>query len=217
MIKAVLFDLDGTLLDRDASLIQLIKDQYNRFPEALHHISRDTYMKRFIELDAKGYVWKDKVYSELISEFDIKDLSVNHLLQDYLNHFQHHCIGFDNLHTTLKSLKNREMKLGIISNGRCQFQMDNIRGLGIEQLFDTILISECEDLRKPDPEIFERALMRLGVSAEEAVFVGDHPVNDVRAANGVGMKTVWKKDVHWKSAEADVVIEDLEEILKIVG
>lgn len=215
MIKAILFDLDGTLLDRGASLKHFITDQYDRFPGGFHHISKDTYTKRFIELDAKGYVWKGTVYSELIREFNITGLNMDQLLEDYLDHFQHHCIGFDHLHTTLESLKRRGMKLGIISNGRCQFQMDNIRGLGIEQFFDTILISECEGLRKPEPKIFERALMRMDVRAGEAIFVGDHPVNDIEAAKQVGMRTVCKKGPSWKAAEADVVIEDLKELLKI--
>ncbi|TFE02313.1 HAD family hydrolase [Jeotgalibacillus salarius] len=215
MIKAILFDLDGTLLDRDASLKQFLEDQYERFSEAFHHISKDTYMKRFIELDAKGYVWKDKVYSQLIKEFNIAGLNYEQLLQDYLDHFQHHCVGFSNLHQTLEGLQQNGLKLGIISNGRCQFQKNNIKGLRIEQFFNEILISGCENLKKPDPEIFKRALARMGVKAEETMFVGDHPLNDIKAARHTGMKTVWKEDLHWENAEASYVIEDLQELLII--
>lgn len=215
MLKAILFDLDGTLLDRDASLVKLLEDQYERYSKIFHYIPRDTYIKKFIELDAKGYVSKDQVYSQLIDEFELNGTDPEELHQDYLDQFKYHCIGFDQLHTTLKGLADRGLKLGIISNGRCQFQMDNIKGLKIERFFDTVLISECENLRKPDPDIFNRALAQLDVTVEEAVFVGDHPLNDIKAAHNVGMKTVWKKEIHWGPAEASRVIEELAELLDV--
>ncbi|MEH7532490.1 HAD hydrolase-like protein, partial [Priestia megaterium] len=62
MIKAVVFDLDGTLLDRDSSLKLFIEDQYKRYSDQVGHIPQKEYISRFIELDNKGYVWKDKVY-----------------------------------------------------------------------------------------------------------------------------------------------------------
>ncbi|WP_353048272.1 hypothetical protein [Planococcus sp. ISL-110] len=62
MIKAVIFDLDGTLLDRDSSLAAFVVEQYNRLSEHLKHIPIDLFIKRLIELDAKGYVWKDRFY-----------------------------------------------------------------------------------------------------------------------------------------------------------
>lgn len=61
MLKAVLFDLDGTLLNREASLKAFIDDQYDRF-DALKAVSKERYCTRFIELDNYGYVWKDRVY-----------------------------------------------------------------------------------------------------------------------------------------------------------
>ncbi|KIL51459.1 L-2-haloalkanoic acid dehalogenase [Jeotgalibacillus alimentarius] len=215
MLKAILFDLDGTLLDRDASLIKLLEDQYERYATIFHEIPKNEYIKRFVELDAKGYVSKDQVYSQLIDEFELNGTDPEELHQDYLDQFKYHCIGFEQLHITLKALTDRGLKLGIISNGRCQFQMDNIKGLEIESFFDTILISACENLRKPDPEIFNKALSQLEVTAEEAIFVGDHPLNDIKAAHNVGMKTVWKKDMHWGPAEASAVIEDLAELLEL--
>ncbi len=88
MIKAVLFDLDGTLLERDASIEQFIAIQYDRFTKDLKHISKRDYIARFIRLDCHGHVWKDKVYQELVEEFEIKGLTWQMLLQDYEQQFQ---------------------------------------------------------------------------------------------------------------------------------
>jgi putative hydrolase of the HAD superfamily len=121
MIKAVLFDLDGTLLNRDASVEQFIGIQYDRLANNLNHISKNDYIARFIELDCHGHVWKDKVYQQLVEEFKI-DLTWEMLLQDYEQQFQHHCIPFPGLVEMLSLLKKQGYSLGIISNGRGEFQ-----------------------------------------------------------------------------------------------
>jgi putative hydrolase of the HAD superfamily len=213
MIKAVLFDLDGTLLDRDESVKKFIDHQYDRLHRIVGHIPRENYIKRFIELDQRGYVWKDKVYQRLVEEFQITEMTWEELLQDYLSEFKNHCVPFPNLISTLDKLKSRDIRLGMITNGRGQFQLDNIKALGIEKYFDTILISEWEGIKKPDPEIFKRAMKQLNVSAQQSIFIGDHPENDVKAAQNVGMKGVWKKDPQWESIEADYIVDDLAELL----
>lgn len=216
MITAILFDLDGTLLDRETSLKQFISTQYNRLP-ALHHISKDNYISRFIDLDCHGYVWKDKVYQSLVSEFSIETLSWQDLLQDYENEFIHSCISFPNLHSTLSTLKTKQYLLGIVTNGLGTFQRRTVQGLGIENYFETILISEVEGVRKPDPEIFYRALHKLGVTLEQSVFVGDHPTVDVLGAKNIGMKAIWKRDRHWtEPVEVDAIVEDLGMLPEIV-
>lgn len=217
MIKAVVFDLDGTLLDRDSSLKRFIADQFVRLNRFLGHISEKQYIERFIELDAHGYVWKDKVYQQLAEEFKIEGISAEGLLQDYVNEFQNHCIPFQGLKDLLEKLKKRSIRLGMITNGKGQFQMNNIVALGIEDYFDCILISELEGLKKPDPEIFQRALERMGLAANDCLFVGDHPDNDVEAAIKAGMHGVWKKNGQWKSTEADFQIDKLEELLDIIS
>ncbi|MFD2924055.1 HAD family hydrolase [Halobacillus naozhouensis] len=218
MIKTVLFDLDGTLLDRDASLNKFIESQYERLIEWLGHISKQNYMQRFTELDNRGYVWKDKVYQQLVMEYDIKDITWEELLQDYLDHFKENCVPFPHLIRTLKQLKKRNFSIGIITNGKGKFQMDNIKVLGIDNYTDIILVSEWEGVKKPDPIIFKRALAQLNVSPEESIFVGDHLEKDVQAAQKVGMKGVWKRNDHWeKELQTDLIVDDLAEVLTITN
>lgn len=215
MIKAVLFDLDGTLLNRDASVRQFIENQYDRYLHQLNLIPRQDYIKRFIELDQRGYVWKDNVYQQLVQEYSI-EISWEVLLQDYIAHFQSNCVPFANMHKMLDDLKQRNLRLAIITNGFGQFQMDNIDALGIAHYFDGIFVSEWEQMKKPQPEIFYKALKQLSVLPEESIYVGDHPVNDIEGAQRVGMKTIWKRDPYFGSAATPYKIDDLEEITDIV-
>lgn len=212
MLKAVVFDLDGTLLDRDKSVESFVAHQYDRLKDFLGHIDQRDYIARFIDLDEHGYVWKDRVYLQLIEEFAITGIIWEQLLADYLTHFPAHCVPFANLIPMLERLKSEGLQIGMITNGYTEFQLSNIRALGIEHLFDAVLISEKEGLRKPDKRIFELALKRLGVAAEEALFVGDHPVNDVEAAKQAGMTGVWKRNSQWSGAAADFFIDDLSEL-----
>lgn len=212
MIKAVIFDLDGTLLNRDQSVKQFVDQQYERLNKWVCHIPKETYITRFIELDKRGYVWKDKVYQQLVDEFNIQGITWELLLQDYISEFKNYCVPFQNLARMLDELKSNNLVLGIITNGYGQFQMDNIKALGIEKFFDVILISEWEGIKKPNSQIFNRALEKLNIFPNESVFVGDHPENDVKAAQNVGMKGIWKKDIYWNDVETDFVIDDLAEL-----
>jgi putative hydrolase of the HAD superfamily len=216
MIKAVLFDLDGTLLNRDESVKRFIDNQYERLNKWVGHISKEKYISRFIELDKRGYVWKDKVYQQLTHEFHFSGITWEGLLQDYISEFKYNCVPFDNLILMLEELKSSNLLLGMITNGFGQFQMDNMKALGIEEHFDVILVSECEGMKKPDPQIFIRALEKLKVSPKQSVFVGDHPENDVKAAQNVGMKGIWKKDFQWNNVKADFTVNDLEELPLII-
>ena len=138
----MLFDLDGTLLNRDESVKNFIHMQYDRLYNLVGKIPKEQYVKRFIELDNRGYVWKDRVYQQIIEEFGITEVTWEELLQDYLCEFKNSCIPFPNLINMLEELKGNNLSLGMITNGKGQFQMDNIKTLGIEKYLDVILVSE---------------------------------------------------------------------------
>lgn len=216
MIKAVCFDLDNTLLDRDKSLHSFLEDQYARL-NMFGHVEKDPFMDRFIELDDRGYVWKDIVYETLIREFDLRGCTIEELLSDYLTHFHHHCIPLGPVEEVLKELRARGMLIGIISNGFHQFQSDNLKALSIHLYAHTILISESEGLRKPDKRIFQSIAGKMGVKVEECAFVGDHPINDVKGAKEAGMTSIWLRgDGYSVPDHADAIIDQLPELMGVL-
>lgn len=152
----------------------------------------------------------------MTDELAIDAITWEELFQDYLDNFKYCCVPFEHLIEILNILKECNITLGMITNGYGQFQMANIKALDIEKYFDTILISEWEGIKKPNPLIFKRATERLGVKPNQCLFVGDHPANDVRAAKELGMKSIWKRDPQWSQVEADFIIKDLSEIPFII-
>lgn len=211
MLKAVLFDLDGTLLDRDTSLQLFVDDQYERLRAHVSHIPKAQYVERFIELDDHGYVWKDRVYAQLIQQFNIH-MESEALLADYMQHFPKHCVAFPHVHEMLHKLKQQNVALGIITNGFGHFQMANIQALRIESYFDEIVVSEWAGMKKPHADIFNNTLRKLQVDASESVFIGDHLENDVRGAQRVGMKAIWKRCEPMMSNEPDAIIDDYTQL-----
>ncbi|ARU63024.1 hypothetical protein CBW65_20130 [Tumebacillus avium] len=215
MIRAILFDLDETLLDRSASLKSFLQDQYTRYLFYFREIPFATFQARFLTLDQRGYVHKSVVYRQLLDEWHIKGLTSDQLLHDYRTHFSKHATAFSGCHEVLMQLRAQAYKLGIITNGETAFQQRNMEALGLPILVDQILISEQEQLRKPDPKIFERAAARLHLSPQECLFVGDHPRNDIEGARNAGLTTVWfPNGVEWPDdlLRADYEITALTEL-----
>ncbi|PLT29520.1 HAD family hydrolase [Peribacillus deserti] len=211
--KAVIFDLDGTLLDRDRSITSFIKRQYAKFSHHFLHISEEQFQQTFISLDQRGCVWKDLVYQTMLDNYGLTSIRWEELLADYMQSFHEHCLPFDDLDTVLKKLREEGYVLGLITNGLTDFQSKNMKALGIDALMDVILISEKEGIKKPDPAIFHRALHLLDISPGQSIYVGDHPVNDIKGALDAEMKAIWKKDPGWDPTFShDTVIEILTEL-----
>lgn len=85
----------------------------------------------------------------------------------------------------LHELRGR-VRLSLVTNGNTH----PVR-VGLEELFDDVVIAFACGLRKPDPRIYELAAERLGVPMAACVHVGDHPTEDVEAARSAGMTGVW--------------------------
>jgi len=195
--KAILFDLDDTLLDREGSVLRFVQEQHRCFRVSLAHIPGEAYVRRVVELDAHGYVARDGVYRDLAREFALSETLAQELIAHYREEFPSFCQCFPEVPSVLASLRANGMKLGIITNGTVWMQESKLHRLGLLDLVDEVLISQREGLGKPDPKIFLSAVARLGVSASEAWYVGDNPITDIRGAFEAGLTAVWRYTPHW--------------------
>lgn len=190
MVKAVLFDLDETLLDRIASVRAFVAQQFasdfGRFDSA------EDLAERFTVLDDRNNVPKTDVYRHIFEEMGQYGPGIwRGFFDDFEKNSWRFARGYRGLSETLAALRAEGLKLGIVTNGETHLQLRSILALGLDRVVDTYLISEHEGCRKPDAEIFLSAAERLGVSCHDCAFVGDTPQTDMMGARQVGMQTIW--------------------------
>jgi putative hydrolase of the HAD superfamily len=213
-MKGVLFDLDGTLFDRDATVQALVGAQHAAFAPALAGVAATDYVARVLELDEHGFRNKTEVYATVVRELALPDRLAGELAEDFWRRYRHHARPFADASSTLRALRRRGLRTGLVTNGRAVTQNGTIDALEIRELLDTISISEAEGVRKPNPRIFAQAVERLGLEPAECAFVGDHPEVDVAGARAAGLQPIWKRTPYW-TPPADPVptIDALAEIL----
>lgn len=91
----------------------------------------------------------------------------------------------------LRSLRERGMKLGIVTNGLSETHREKIALLQISEYFDAIFLSDEVGMVKPDPLLFAHACRTLGGAPAHAAMVGDRYDRDIRGAKTAGLFTVW--------------------------
>ncbi|MFT8888319.1 MAG: HAD-IA family hydrolase [Ethanoligenens sp.] len=191
-LKAVIFDLDDTLIERRAMLDAFShKFLHHCFPDAdgaeYAHI-RDT----FIQVDDGGYTTRPELFHQLYTALGKTDMPPATELLDFWNaHFADHTILVPGVKDTLCALQARGYLLGMITNGNPVLQNHKIDHTGFRKYFDNIIVSGTFGCDKPNPSIFRAALAALRVTANDAIYIGDNPVNDIYGAHRVGMKAVW--------------------------
>lgn len=218
MIRAVLFDLDRTLVDRDTSIHLFFQAQWQLCrTQCGYPGTRDAFVRRLIGRDQRGFGSKSEMYASVVRECSLPPAMAAVLEEDFRTRFAGMVVPFPGTAELLGRLRRRPYLIGVVTNGTEQVQRTKLATTGLAALVDVVLISETEGIRKPQREIFERALSRLGVGADEAVFVGDNLVVDVQGSRAAGMKAVWLADPgEVPSPEADVTLHglrDLEEAL----
>ncbi len=221
MIKAVVFDLDHTLYDRYETLrlvVPLFREKFEINPD----ISDEYFWERFVWAD-KHFVhhgWGE-IYGHLCEKnIFAKIPSYEEYVSFLLSCFKTLAVEFPFAIPTLKKLRDKGYKTGLITNGNPEIQSKKIAMLNLAEYFDEIIISGATPYDKPQPEIFELMANKLGVETKDMMYVGDHPHYDVEGSRNAGCIPVWVKTTGtWIFPEfkkPDLQIETVEEIINII-
>ncbi|WP_260170266.1 HAD family hydrolase [Deinococcus radiopugnans] len=204
-----MFDLDGTLHDRNATARRWLEGHVQRFdlPAA--------YAARFLVLDDFGYRPKAEVMPLLVREFGLAH-PAQALLDDFSAHFMAAPVPMPHAHSVLRALRARGVRLGVVTNGWSEVQTACLNGCGLTELVDDVVISQAVGLSKPDPAIYRLALTRLGADASSTWFVGDSPRNDIMGPQAVGLRAAFLPTGHVLAGERpDATLADLREVLAL--
>jgi len=191
-ILAVLFDLDGTLTDRPRSIAKVAARFVLEFADHLGPCDAGSVYEWMLEADENGYRPRHQFVTLLRKQLPwVRRPSAEQLLCFWQRECPLCTVESKGATPTLRHLRQQGMRLGVVSNGTTLAQNTKIDQLGLRPLLDAVVISETAGVKKPDRRIFEMALAQLNLPPQAVAFVGDHPVNDVLAAEAAGMTAIW--------------------------
>ncbi|WP_339712055.1 YjjG family noncanonical pyrimidine nucleotidase [uncultured Kriegella sp.] len=221
VVTDVFFDLDHTLWDFDKNsaltFAKIFKD--NGIDVDLSDFLQVYVPKNlaFWKLYREERITKEALrYERLKSVFDeltytIHDDTIHTLSEDYITHLS----SFDHLLPyTIEVLDylSPNYKLHIITNGFNKIQEKKLKGSRIHGYFDQVIDSEIAGVKKPNPLIFQMALERANVQAQNALMIGDNIEADILGARAVGFHVMHFNAHNEPMHEICQVIHDLREI-----
>ena len=203
-MPAVIFDLDDTLYPQ-------VQHVHSGFAAVATYVDRhfnvpakDVYASlRFArELGHQGHEFQTICHVYRLDLAVVPDL-----IREYRAHRPQLWLRHD-ASSALRALRDARWRTALLTNGDPSVQSAKVRVLGLEALVDHVVYaSEYASGGKPSPEPFIEALRRLQVAPEEAVMVGDDPVNDVEGAKALGIRTIFLARAgrpHYDGADAIV-------------
>lgn len=179
-LPAVLFDLDGTLIDTIELLLSSVRFAFEGWPGPT----------------PTEEAWLRGVGTPLVTqlgEYAGTEDEVAHLLERYRAYqHEHHdrltrC--YDHVPDVVRQLSERGYPLAVVTSKASAIARRSLAFVGLEPYFDTVVGFDDTTRHKPNPEPVAVALQRLGALADRAVFVGDSP-HDILAGRAAGVLTV---------------------------
>jgi putative hydrolase of the HAD superfamily len=229
-IRGILFDLDFTLVDNDVGWRRLWPAVAERFAERYPGFDPE-------EFESRSYEFADRHYQLLLRG----DIDYDTYRRDYVRHgvepwgeleddlyaaysdARTRSVDlielFGDAAETIRSLRARGLKIGILTNGPSELQRRKLRLIGIEDEVDAVAISEEIGVSKPEPEAYAKAVAMLGLEPDEVAMVGDHVVNDVAGALAAGLAAaVWvERRSGEELPEGAHLAQELAEVPELLG
>ena len=216
MLKLLIFDLDGTLVDTARDIADAINFAVKPFTQKTYSIEETKAMvgsgiSRLLEtLISSSEIFHNNAESA-------KETVVDRFLKFYSEHLLDNTETYPHVKETLSQLGN--YRKAVVSNKRELFSKQILAGLGILKYFDVVLGSDSVPEKKPSPVPVLQLLKRFGASVNEAVMIGDSNY-DIEAGRGAGVTTI-AVTYGFRSREilkdADFMIDGFDELLKVLS
>ncbi len=198
VLRAVLFDLDGTLMDHDAARDAgfaahlpehgALAEEWLRL-ESVHY---DAYAAGRISFQEQRRRRVRGIHAAM-GQAEPDDDACDAWFAAYLAHYRGRWAAFDDVVPALDALATAQpqLALGIVTNGEGEPQRAKLAAIGLTDRFPVFVASAEVGLRKPDAEIFLHACERLGVDPAAAAHVGDRLDLDAQGASAAGLRGIW--------------------------
>jgi len=221
MIRAVIFDLDNTLVDFMAMKRQAIDAAINSMIDAGLQLPAEEVKSRIDAIYKERGIEFQNVFDQLLYDVfrkvDYKILSAGIIA--YRRAREAALVPYPHVSLTLVALVKRGMKLAVVSDAPRREAWLRLCYLNFHHFFDAVVTFEDTGERKPGPAPFRRALDLLAVEPQEAIMVGDWPERDVVGAAQVGMITVFARygDTFGTNiSDARYDIDDVSQLIDII-
>lgn len=222
-MKAILFDLDNTLYPE----IDFVKSGFREVSQYIasrYNFKAETIFRKMLDIMEQN--GRGRIFDILLQELNVFSLEkVQLLIYLYRSHIPNIKL-YEYVLVTLEELKNRSIKIGILTDGIASVQRNKVISLGLEKYFDVIIYTDQlgKEFWKPSVIPFKVALELLDIKPQEAGYVGDDISKDFFAPNLIGMLSIQvKKDIplnsrviHNEFYKPKVIINQIKEILSII-
>lgn len=222
MIKAVVFDLDNTLVDFMGMKRQAVDAAIGAMMDAGLNLTFDQVKDRidgiYAELGIEYQKVFDKLLEDVLGYVDPRIISAGIIA--YRRAREAALKPYPHVTATLMQLNRQGLRLGILSDAPTREAWLRLCFINFHHFFDHVVTFDDTGERKPSPKPFKLILERLDVAPSEAIMVGDWAERDLAGAKNVGMRTAFAKYGdsfgNQDMSNADVILHDIKQLLDIV-